>query len=274
MSFQAFADFTHDSVPHVPAVKDSVVALYATGSADIVATAADIQKYRSAGAGVILIDQSPSLEHFLVGDADVADIESGAGTYAAAAEACAARAKNGWQSTLYISESVLAELAAQVGNVSGVFYGVADYNWSLAEAEAQLNAHDNWYYVQYGDPESNPTTLVPGTSVTLRECNADIDVGKTAFTDQFLPSVKPPPPAPTNQNPAPCEGAWRWVVQTGNKQSLIQFAAARGATVLGILKLSSEKLDAANFAKLNTYVITAGVDATMPEGLVYYTENE
>jgi hypothetical protein len=196
MSFIPFADFTHDSVPRIPAVKGQLVALYATGSSAIQETAADIHKYKAAGAGIILIDQSPSLSVFKAGLADIADVENFAGTAAAAAAAVLARQAHGWQSTIYLSFSELTAVQAAMGAAidrSKVLFGVADYSWSLTDAEARLNANPHWAYVQYGDPASNPSTLVPGTNVTLRAANADIDVAQASWAHQFMPA--PPPPA-------------------------------------------------------------------------------
>lgn len=186
----------------IPAVKGTVVALYATGSATIEATAADIAKYKNAGAGVILIDQTASLSVFAAGLADVADIENGAGTYGAAADAVLARQAKGWQSTFYISQSsyeaLIAEFSSQV-DASLVLFGIANWSDSLAAAEAALTANAHWAYVQYGDPGSNPDTLVPGTNVTLKQSNADIDVAQESWLSQFLPD---PPPVP-NPQPIP-----------------------------------------------------------------------
>ncbi len=195
-SFTPFADFTHDSVPLVPAVKGTLVALYATGSSAIQETAADIAKYRHAGAGVVLIDQSPSLSVFAAGLADVADVENFAGTPQAAAKAVTHRQLHGWQSTLYVSFNSLAGLQSAIASPAGVLYGVADYSWSQAQSEQLLGQHPDWAYCQYGDPGSNPRTLIPGTSVTLQQCNADIDVAQASWAAQFLPKPPPPPPPP------------------------------------------------------------------------------
>jgi hypothetical protein len=270
LSFVQFVDFTHDSVASVPAVKGNLYALYATGTANIVATAADIAKYKNAGAGVVMIDQSEALGMFSEGDADVADVESGAATPATAAAAVLKRQAQGWQSTLYVSYSSLSALSAAISNKTGVIFGVADYSWSEAKAEQMLAANSNWAYVQYGDPASNPNTLVPGTKVTLAQCNADIDVAQESWAKQFLPAN--PTPAPSGYGPpAACNGAWRWVMRTTH--SLNDFAAYRGATVLGLLKISAEKLNAKNFAALNAYVSGPGTASPMPNGLVIYTIN-
>jgi len=196
MTFIPFADFTHDSVARIPAVKGTLVALYATGTSNIEATAADILKYRSAGAGVILIDQKPGLPLFRAGLADVGDIEYLAGTDWDAASAVAQRQTHAWQSTLYVSYNSLGALRSAIKNPAGVLYGVADYSWSQLDSQGLLNEHADWAYCQYGDPASNPNTLVPGTNVTLRACNADIDIAQQGWASQFLPKPPPPPQPP------------------------------------------------------------------------------
>lgn len=185
-----FADFTHGSVPRVPAVAGSLVALYATGSSEIEATAADIDKYKNAGVGVVLIDQTPSLSVFASGLADVADVEAFAGTPQAAASAVRARHSHGWESTIYCSYSMLGSIEDVLGSAArldSVLFGVADYSWSQAEAEKLLSVNPNWAYCQYGDPLSNPNTFIPGTQVTLAQANADIDVAKATWAEEFMP---------------------------------------------------------------------------------------
>lgn len=89
----------------------------------------------------------------------------------------------------------------------------------------------------------------------------------------------PPPPvgpaAPAGQMPGTRKGSgdktgtgYRWVAD--GSRSLAQVAAYRHAAVLGLLQISADNLNPANFAELNKYVI-AGVAHPMPDGLVFYT---
>jgi peptidoglycan hydrolase-like protein with peptidoglycan-binding domain len=199
-SFTPFADATNNSLASIPASRTMVlIALYATGTNGIEATAVNIMKYKAAGTGVVLIDQTASLSVFAAGLADVADVERGAGTYASCAAAILARQKHGWQSTVYIAQSnldaLVSELHAVGCDMSLVLFGIANWSDSQAAAEAALDADASWAYIQYGDPGSNPDTLVPGTSVTLRSCNADINVGKDSWADGFMPHEPKPKPA-------------------------------------------------------------------------------
>jgi hypothetical protein len=204
-----FCDVTGASSPNIPAVPAlGIIALYATGSDGIAATSDQIARFRSAGAGVVLIDQTPSLSVFAAGYADVADVEPGAGTFEAAAAAVLERQAHGWQSTIYLSysnlQSMVDALSSEVDRKL-VIFGVADYSWSQAEAEQLLAQNPSWAYCQFGDPQSNPDTLVPGTDVTLSQANADIDVAQSWWADQFLPHSDPAPkafPTPTGLSQA------------------------------------------------------------------------
>lgn len=192
-SYTEFIDITGLHASSAPLVKGGLRAYYATGTDGIEETAAQIAAAKAAGMGVVLIDQTPSLSVFAAGLADVADVETGAGTLESAAAAAKARAAHGWQSTVYISYGSLASARNALAGISGVIFWVADYSWSLATAEAFIAQNDDVVAVQYGDPQSNPSTLVPGTDVTLADCQADIDVAEDSWANQFVPD--PPKPA-------------------------------------------------------------------------------
>jgi hypothetical protein len=200
--YTPFVDVTGSNFSRVPLVAGHLYGLYATGSAGIEETAAQLAAVRAAGAGYFLYDQTPSLSVFAAGLAQAADIEQYAGTAAAAHTAVAARQSRGEPSVLYCSYSSLAGLAATISSPAGVTYGVADYSWSDTQAEGLLAANGDWSYCQYGDPASNPATVVPGSAVTLQQAQADINVAKAGWAAQFLPGA-PPPPAPVPPAPVP-----------------------------------------------------------------------
>jgi hypothetical protein len=231
MSFVPFIDITGVHAHLAPLVKGGVRAYYATGSQGIEETAAQILAAKAAGMGVILIDQTPSLALFAAGLADVADIEGGAAVPRTAADAVAVRQTHTWQSTLYVSFNALAALKAAIRNPHGVLYFVADYSWSLAGSEKLLGEHADWAACQYGDPASNPRTLVPGTNVTLRQANADIDVAKASWANQFLPKPTPPP-VPAGPYPHVADGT----------KSLAQIAADLRTTEAALLAESAQML--------------------------------
>jgi hypothetical protein len=196
MADTQFVDVMSENADKVPKVSGTIIFLYATGSSYIEATAALIASFRAAGVGVGLLDQTQSLSVFAAGMADVADVENGAGTITEAIAAIKQREAHGWQSTIYISYDNLASAKAEIEsagcNMSLVFFGVANYNWSIDEAETLLSQNPDWFYVQYGDNVSNADTEVYGTKTTAGEASCDVDVGVPAFINQFL--TKPPPP--------------------------------------------------------------------------------
>jgi hypothetical protein len=191
MPYVQFCDVIGANSGKIPALGAvGLVALYATGSDGIEATAQQVRRFTSAGVGVVLIDQTPSLSVFASGFADVADVENGAGTFAAAAAAVLERQMYGWQSTIYLAQNnIAAQEQAFSDNVdrSLVLYGVANWQDSLAAAESALEANERWAYIQFGDPQTNPNSLVPGTNVPLSAANADIDVAKSGWAYQFMP---------------------------------------------------------------------------------------
>jgi hypothetical protein len=218
LMFVPFIDIISANAAKAPFVKGGIRAYYATGSSYIEETAAQIAAARAAGMSIILIDQTPSLSVFAAGLADIADVEPYAGTDSAAHRAVAQRQTHGWESTLYVSYDNLPALKADIASPAGVWYGVADYNWSQAESEALIGEHPDWAYCQYGDNISNAMTLVPGTNVTCGHAACDIDIARGSWAAQFLPK----------QPPKPLQQPW-WHVADG-KQSLEQIAAARGTT--------------------------------------------
>jgi hypothetical protein len=198
--FTEFIDITGDNANRAPLVRGSIRAYYATGSGGIEETLAQVNAAKGAGMGIVLIDQTPELDLFAAGKADVADIEAYAGTATAAHRAVAARQARGERSDLYASWSNQPSLKAAISSPAGVMYWVADYSWSIGYSMTMLNSHPDWSSIQYGDPNSNPGTLVPGTHVTLAQANADIDIAKSAWAAEFFHGVHPPVPVPT---PAP-----------------------------------------------------------------------
>jgi hypothetical protein len=230
VTYVPFVDVTGENASNIPAVAAlGIIALYATGSDGIEATAAEIARFKNAGVGVVLIDQTPSLSVFAAGLADIADVEQGAGTAETALAAILDRQAHGWQSTIYLSynslDSLIAALTSEVDQ-GLVVYGVANYAWSQAQSEDQLAANASWAYCQYGDPESNPNTLVPGTTMTLSEAQCDIDIAKSSWADQFMLT---PFATPTglSQTVYPATINFGWQPVTGVGQYHVQ--VARGA---------------------------------------------
>ena len=247
MDFVGFVDVigaNSGKVPAVPALK--IIALYATGSGIIEETAAEIARFRNAGVGVVLIDQTPSQSVLAAGLADIGDIESLAGTYTAAAAACKARAKHGWQTTLYVGYDNLDALRSALGSagvdMNLVQFGVADYNWSVETAESYLNGNADWAYCQYGDNITNADTKIPGTDTTCGEAACDIDVAKATWANQFLPKAPVsafPTPAGLSQTPWPATVDFGWGATADATAYHLQVAGDESDAILLDVRVSA-----------------------------------
>jgi hypothetical protein len=188
-----FIDVTTAYASGVPYQAGGLRAYYGTG-AGIAETAAQVAAAKAAGMGIAMYDQTPGLADFASGEFPMADIENYAGTAAAAHNAVAARQGRGQQSLLYTNQANLLALKQAITSSAGVSYGVANWSLSLDQAVAALAANPDWAFVQFGDPRSNPTTLVPGTTMTLQQANADINVARYSWASQFLAGATVPPP--------------------------------------------------------------------------------
>jgi hypothetical protein len=183
-------DATHGAVDRVPAGA-ARVALYATGSSDIVSTLADRARFHHP----VLIDQSDSTTAIL--GVRIKDIESGASTIPVAIAWARNGQAQGWRSTFYISAGQLAAARAAVhaaGLTGFVDYWVANWNLSMLEAAALLGG--DVVAIQYASPSSNPTTLMPGSRLTLRQANVDLSV----VLDSWYP-IAPKPAKPPRVHP-------------------------------------------------------------------------
>lgn len=235
----------------VPAVKAlGLISLYLTGSDGIEASAAERLRFIDAEVGIIWIDQTSSLSVLASGLGAVGDIEAGAGTFLAAANAAKSRAKRGQHTTFYISQDPWQGfkdyLAANGVNMSLVNFGIANYNDSEVTAEEFMSLHPDVVYVQYGDNVTNRNTVVPGTNpqLTLGDVSADIDVGRYSWAKQFYPVVPVPPTPPPHHGLYEHELAGR---------SFNAFATLRGANGRAMAERSIPLWDQSDWtAFLNT----------------------
>jgi hypothetical protein len=182
-------DTTHENVTHIPA--DSLAVMgYVTGDPQIDWTVQDWNRFTFAGK--VRVDQSDGLAHFAAGAADVADVERGAGTLAQFIEAAKERKAKDEDSTLYVSYDNLwgAVHAVQAAGLTlWVYYFVANYNWSLAEAIAFLNENEDVVGVQFASPSSNPDTDLPGSAMLLREAICDLSVKRGSWFPAPVPAA-------------------------------------------------------------------------------------
>jgi len=218
--FTEYSDVTGGDFGRAPLAKGFVRAVYLTelgSGSGIEITQAQVDAAHKAGMGLMGIDQTPSLSLFGSGQSKfgvpcaVADVEPYAGTDSAAHVTVPARQARGQESVLYVGYGNWAQLKAEIADPKGVFYVIAEWSWSLAAAQSFMLAHPEVRGVQFGDPNSNPNTLVPGTNVTLAMSQQDIDVGRTDWLSTFLPNAPAPAPSPTPAPPPkPVIYAPRW----------------------------------------------------------------
>jgi hypothetical protein len=173
VSYQVMIDAMHTSVVNIPE-NSPLVAGYVTGTPEIAWTAQDWARFPG---GHLRVDQSPDLAQWAAGNADVADIEQGAGTSYEAVAGAMARTGKGWLSWVYTSQANLASLrsALEAAQLTGhVQFWVA--NWDLSEEEAVSQLSGDVVAIQFASPSSNPVTIVPGSVLTLAQANADLSV--------------------------------------------------------------------------------------------------
>jgi hypothetical protein len=165
---------------------------YVTGTPDIDWPGDEWGKLRPH-VGLFRYDQTHSLGLFASGAADGADIERGAGTTGHFIDGARKREAKGWHSWAYIDQADYPALAAEVKTASLklVQYGIANWNDSLAQAQAALGGPIA--YVQWASPSSNPHTPVPGAGgQTLAQLNCDLN----ATLPGWFTKPKAPPPRP------------------------------------------------------------------------------
>lgn len=172
------------------------VAGYVTGTPDIIWPASAWARFPRAGK--VRIDQSPGLELYAAGKADVADIESLAGTAASFAMAAAERHHRGEGNTVYASRSTMDQVPGRLAAVPdlppdwwhGTRVWLANPSLSLAEASSLIGTEYSpgldIVAVQWATPGSNPDTAVgSGTCKTL---NVDLSVAR----DDWFPGTSIP----------------------------------------------------------------------------------
>lgn len=190
-------DATHEHAGNIPSGTLKVGA-YVTGTADIVWTAADYARF--AHAGILRYDQSPALEQYGTGAANIADVEPGAGTISNFVTQTVRRIAKGMEGNEYGDRATITDTAA-VLKAHGVDLGkvrcvLADWNLSETEAAALLGTDIGGIEVtgvQWASPTSNPATVVPGGTQTLAEAQVDLNVTMASW---FAPHETAPPPPP------------------------------------------------------------------------------
>jgi hypothetical protein len=178
-------DSTHSSVPDVP-VSAPKVALYNTGTADIIATVADWARFPNSGHIIINQEYDSTETAQLV--CHVFDVEAGAWAPGSVPALVNGRIQAGIQwTTVYGTPATIAAIRQALNAYAADpawYYGhvdawVADWNLDEAQAVAMIGTELDGILVravQFASPTSNPGMLVPGSSLTLAEANVDLSV--------------------------------------------------------------------------------------------------
>lgn len=222
MTTDVMCDTIHDNVKEInPNGPFTHVAGYVSGSSDIIWTASDWNRFPKQIK--IRIEQgygskTPDLTSY-----HVLDVESGAWTPQEAADEIERRVKAGhvW-TTVYGTDSTIQQVGALVrAKGDAIWIGHVDCwlaNWNLNQADAAKIVGTEVHgmtcrAVQWASPTSNPHTVEPGTTLTLKAANVDLSVvdvkwNPTTAATAVSPVKPPTPPTPPVHDAVPGFVTW------------------------------------------------------------------
>jgi hypothetical protein len=183
------------------------VGAYVTGIDGVEWSAADLARFPHAR--IVRIAQGAGLAPAYNGYDEI-DVETGAITPVEAAAMVAERVNRGvtW-TTIYGTDAALLECTNEIRKYGEhIWNGHVNYmlaDWSLNEIAAAAKIGTlihgaSCIGVQWASPTSNPDTVVPGGTATLRQANIDIAVVDASWipSGPFGGSVPPAPPTVVN----------------------------------------------------------------------------
>lgn len=176
------------------------------------------------------------------GTSPVSDIENGAKLIEEAIGDARIRKGRHMTTTFYVAASNYAAARAAVaaaGLVDWVFYWIA--NWNLSEAEAAALLGGRIVAVQFASPSSNPTTRLPGSRLTLKQANCDLSV----VADGWFSTPKPPPKHKPTPKPKPVPRPHPKVIGAGAGAALTT-AIVAFLHAAGVVHLTPVELGALN----------------------------
>jgi len=193
-------DTTHANVDKIP-TSVAYIGGYVSGTPDIQWNAADWVRFSGRkvrnyqGLGPV-----PPLNMF-----DELDVENRALTPVSAAAIVKARVEAGFQwTTIYGGDAAIAATASEIQKLGhSIWNGHVNCrlaNWNLNEAEATklvgTYVHGmSCIGVQWASPSSNPHTILPGSTLTLSQANADLSVVDAGWIPSGgFTNPNPPPP--------------------------------------------------------------------------------
>ncbi len=150
---------------------------YITGGSGIAWSPGEIDWFRQRNAEVFLVNQGFGQTPDNALDGDEFDYEAGAWALQDLLQVIENRRKVSWSTRVYCTWAnygAIKEQLARAGTSRSVWYRIAD--WDLTQHLADLELHGDVYAGQWASPTSNPSTLVPGTSLTLAHAGVDLNV--------------------------------------------------------------------------------------------------
>lgn len=227
------------------------VAGYITGTPGIVWTEEDWARFKGVK---VPIDQSNGEQVFAQHKVLVADVEKGAKTIQNAVNQARDRAHEKLETTIYVSASnysLASRTVAAAGLTDSVWYWVANWGLSVAEASAMIRGRVIGFQLASADYAPTADTLIPGTNLTLRQVNCDLSVISEAWA--------PIPPAPLKITPAPAKK--RTIPRPHPKTAGASAGALLGMGITAILKGAHVHLTAEEAGAIST--IAAAITGTI-----------
>jgi hypothetical protein len=202
MDTDVMVDFTHSAVGNVPnSSAFEYVAGYTSGTSNIEWTAADWAKYTQQHH--IRIEQGYGGFSVARSTYDMLDMETGAWTPAGVVSAVNSAITDGYEyTTVYAVPSGLQTLAGLMTAEEIASTDCVVANWNLNQTQAAALVGTKMYGflvrgVQWASPTSNPNTILPGTSLTLRQANVDLNEVQAGWVPSVPRGTLPtPPPGP------------------------------------------------------------------------------
>lgn len=178
MKIVTMIDSIHPTSRNIP-VSAAQVAGYVTGTPLVKWTDSDWARFDPAHTGMIRINQDPGSIPLL---GHVLDVEQGAWTNSGAVKAASERTAHHRAIAFYTSHANAAPLAQAWAGEGSLW--IADWNLNLAEATALIGSKIGKMTVravQWASPSSNPSTRLPGSSLTLAEANCDLSTSDASW---------------------------------------------------------------------------------------------
>lgn len=178
-------DCLAENVQHLLGAKPTAIWPYDTGTNGIPWTQEEISHFVMSGTRrVFRVNQGFQQGPAAALHGDEFDLEAGAWTIPALVDVVRERRRVKWATHVYCTWSdygLMKEALAEADiTQASMWYRIAD--WNLIQHFADVELHGDVYAGQWASPTSAPAVLVPGTSLTLAEAQADLSVMLREYT--------------------------------------------------------------------------------------------